>query len=97
MTITFNKNYSTVIINDIEIELSQEHYNLLYYVSHTKKIVPNDELRAVLKDEWRSDDCVRTAICNINGLIKEYIGKRIIYNRRGMGYYVKPSLQVVEL
>lgn len=97
MTITFNKNYSTIIINDIEIELSQEHYNLLYYISHTKKIVPKDELKAVLKDEWRSDDCVRTAICTINGLIKEHIGKRIIYNRRGIGYYVKQSLQVLEL
>lgn len=97
MTITFNKNYSTVIINDIEIQLSQEHYNLLYYISHTKKIVSIEELKTVLKDEWRSVDCIRTAICTINGLIKQHNGKRIIYNRRGIGYYVKQSLQVLEI
>lgn len=97
MTVTFNKNYSSVIINEIEIELSQEHYKLLYYISHSNKIVSKEELKTVLKDEWRSDDCVKTAICNINGLIKKYTGRKIIFNRREIGYYVKNSLKILEI
>lgn len=97
MTVTFNKNYSTIIINDTEIELSQEQYKLLYYISHSNKIVAKDELKIVLEDEWRSDDCIKNAICTINTLIKQHIGRRLIFNRRSIGYYVKKSLQVLEI
>lgn len=97
MRIQFNKNYCTVIINDIEIELSQEQYNLLHYISHSNKIVPKSELKMVLQDEWRSDDCLKTAICTINTLIRQAIGRRIIFNKRGIGYYVKKSLEISEL
>ncbi len=97
MTVTFNKNYSTIIINDVEIELSQEHYKLLYYICTTNKIVSKEELREVLEDKWRSDNCIKNAIYTINTLIRERIGKRIIFNKREIGYYVKKSLQVLEL
>ena len=97
MRVEFNKNYSTVIINDTEIELSKEQFSLLYYISHSNKIVPKSELKMVLKDEWRSDDCLKTAICTINTLIRQSTGKRIIFNKRGIGYYVKKSLEISEL
>ena len=97
MTIIFNKNYSTIIINDIEMELSQEHYKLLHYICTSNKIVSKEEVREFLKDKWRSDNCIKTAVYKINTLIKENIGKRIIFNKREMGYYVKKSLQVLEL
>lgn len=97
MTVTFNKNYSTIIIKDSEIELSQEQFKLLYYISHSNKIVAKSELKIVLEDEWRSDDCIKNAICAINTLIKPHIGRRLIFNRRGIGYYVKKSLQVLEI
>jgi len=97
MTVTFDKNYSTIIIKDIEIELSQEQYTLLYYISNSNKIVSKEELKNVLKDEWRSDDCIKNAICAINSLIKQHIGRRLIFNKRGIGYYVKKSLQVLEV
>jgi len=97
MRIKFNKNYYTVIISDVEIELSQEHFSLLYYISHSKKIVPKSELKMVLQDEWRSDDCLKTAICTINTLVKQATGRRIIFNKRGIGYYVKKSLEILEL
>ena len=94
MTVTFNKNYSTIIINDVEIELSQEHYKLLYYICTNNKIVSKEELREVLKDKWRSDNCIKNTIYT---LIRERIGKRLIFNKREIGYYVKKSLQVLEL
>lgn len=97
MTVTFNKNYSTITINNVEIGLSKEQYKLLYYISHSNKIVSKDELKMVLKDKWRSDDCVKNTICTINSLMKEHIGRRIIFNKREVGYYVKKSLQVLEL
>ena len=97
MTVTFNKNYSITIINDIEIELSQEHYKLLYYISTSNKIVSKEELRLILEDKWRSDSCIKNAVYTINTLTKEHIGKRLIFNKREVGYYVKQSLQVLEL
>lgn len=97
MTVKFNMNYFTIFINDIEIELSQEHYSLLHFISQSKRIVSKEELKQVLKDKWRSDDCLKTAICTINGIIKQHIGKKIIYNKRGIGYYVKKSLVVQEI
>ena len=97
MRIQFNKNYCTVIINDVEIELSQEQFSLLHYIAHSKKIVPKSELKTVLQDEWRSDDCLKTAICTINTLIRPVTGRRIIFNKRGIGYYVKKSLEILEL
>ena len=97
MRVVFNKNYSTVIINDIEIELSQEQFSLLYYISHSNKIVPKSELKEVLQDEWRSDDCLKTAICTINTLARQSTSKRIIFNKRGIGYYVKKSLEISEI
>ena len=97
MKIQFNNNYSTITINDREIELSQEQYSLLHYISHSGKIVPKNELKEVLNDEWRSDDCIKTAICNINSIIRLHIGKRIVFNKRGIGYYVKKSLEILDL
>lgn len=97
MKITFNKNYFTIIINNIEIALSQEQYNLLHYISHSNKIVSKEELKIVLKDKWRSDDCLKTSIYSINTLVRQYIGKRIIFNRRGIGYYVKKSLEILDI
>lgn len=97
MRVKFNKNYSTIIINEIEIELSREQYNLLHYIAHSEKIVPKSELKIVLEDEWRSDDCLKTAICSINTLIRQYTGRRIIFNRRGIGYYVKKSLEILDI
>lgn len=88
-TIKFNKSYCQVFINDKEITLSEDLYNILLFLAQNKRIIPIEDLKSY---EYQSNETIKTKVCKINKAFNT--NNHIIKNKRGLGYFLRRDLKV---